>query len=232
MVGVYPQIVDVARASRAFLARVVRHLVGEMGIRQFLDIGTGLPTADNTHEVAQRVAPESRIVYIDNDPMVLAHARALLVGTPEGATTYIDADARNPEKILTAAAETLDFTQPIALVLLGVMGNVADTGEAYAIVSRLVTPRTELGAPRPPSRVPVPPTVRHRRWWAPWAGRHMTSSAGDACSGDGEHMYGEHMYGIPLPGRPVGAPSGCDVCSPVRPTVRHRRWWAPWAGCQ
>jgi hypothetical protein len=138
LLDVYPEIVEVARASRAFLGRAVRHLAGEAGIRQFLDVGTGLPTADNTHEVAQRVAPEARVVYVDNDPLVLVHARALLTGTPEGAISYIDADVRDPDKILAAAAETLDFTLPVALMLLGVMGNVADTDEAYAIVKRLV----------------------------------------------------------------------------------------------
>jgi hypothetical protein len=132
----YPEIVRYARESRAFLGRAVRFLAGEAGIRQFLDVGTGLPTADNTHEVAQRVAPESRIVYVDNDPLVLVHARALLTGTPEGVTAYIDADVREPEKIL-AAAETLDFNRPIALMLLGIMGSVADLDEAYTIVRRL-----------------------------------------------------------------------------------------------
>lgn len=136
--AIFPDIVDVARASRSFLTRSVQFLVGEAGIRQFLDIGTGLPTADNTHEVAQRVAPESRIVYVDNDLLVLAHARALLVSTPEGATDYIDADLRDPDKILQAAARTLDFTQPIALILSGILGHITDDDEAYAIVSRLL----------------------------------------------------------------------------------------------
>src|SRR6202021_996142 len=99
-IAVLPEIVDIARASREFLARVVRYLTAEAGIRQFLDIGTGLPTADNTHEVARRVAPESGVVYVDNDPLVLTHARALLVGSPEGATDYIDADARDVDTIL------------------------------------------------------------------------------------------------------------------------------------
>jgi hypothetical protein len=134
----YPAIIENARACRAFLVRVVRYLVMEGNIRQFLDIGTGLPIMDNTHEVAQRLARESRVVYVDNDPMVLAHARALLVSTPEGATDYIDADVRDPDQILAASAGTLDFTRPIAILLLGIMGNVADTEEAYAIVGRLV----------------------------------------------------------------------------------------------
>ena len=103
----FPGIVGVARGQRGFLTRAVRHLAGEAGIRQFLDIGTGLPTADNTHEVAQRVAPDARIVYVDNDPLVLVHARALLTSAPEGVTSYIEADLRDPGKILDAAADPL-----------------------------------------------------------------------------------------------------------------------------
>ena len=136
--AVYPAIVDVARESRAFLGRAVRHLAGDVGVRQFLDIGTGLPTADNTHEVAQRVDPTSRIVYVDYDPLVLVHARALLVSTPEGATDYVDADVRDPEKVLVEAARILDFDQPIALMLLGVLGNVLDDDQAYSIMDRLL----------------------------------------------------------------------------------------------
>jgi O-methyltransferase involved in polyketide biosynthesis len=133
-----PDIVDMAVAQRAFLARVVSFLVGEAGIRQFLDIGTGLPTADNTHQVAQRIAPESRIVYVDNDPLVLAHARALLRGSPEGATAYLDADLRDPDKILDDAAQTLDFTKPVAITLLGIVHHVTDEAQAHAIVRRLL----------------------------------------------------------------------------------------------
>ena len=134
----FPEIVENARASRAFLARAVRYLAGEAGIRQFLDIGTGLPTANNTHQIAQAVAPECRIVYVDNDPVVLAHARALLTGTPEGATDYLDADLRDPDRILQEAARTLDFTQPIAIMLMGILGHIADDDEAQSIVKRLV----------------------------------------------------------------------------------------------
>jgi hypothetical protein len=133
-----PSIVAQARADRAFLGRAIRYLTGEAGIRQFLDIGTGLPTADNTHEVAQRVAPQSRIVYADNDPLVLVHARALLTSTPEGMCDYIDGDLREPGKILAQAARTLDFAQPVALMLLGILHHIADTAEAYSIVRRLV----------------------------------------------------------------------------------------------
>jgi len=135
---IFPDIVSVARASRAFIARSVRYLAGEAGIRQFLDIGTGLPSADNTHEVAQRVAPDSCIVYVDNDPLVLAHARALLTSTPEGACQYIDADLREPDTIVHAAAQTLDFGQPVALMLNGILGHITDDAEAYAIVNRLL----------------------------------------------------------------------------------------------
>jgi hypothetical protein len=136
--AVFPAIVENARASRAFLARAVRYLTGEAGIRQFLDIGTGLPTANNTHELAQQVAPESRVVYVDNDPIVLAHARALLTSSPEGATDYIDADARETDKILQEAARTLDFAQPVALVMLGLLGNIPDYDQARSIVKRLL----------------------------------------------------------------------------------------------
>ncbi len=134
----FPAIVENARAARAFLARAVRYLTGEAGIRQFLDIGTGLPTANNTHQVAQAVAPECRVVYVDNDPMVLVHARALLTSTPEGVTDYIDADLRHPDRILREAARTLDFTQPIAIMLMGILGHIADDDEAQSIVKRLM----------------------------------------------------------------------------------------------
>jgi O-methyltransferase involved in polyketide biosynthesis len=134
----YPGIVGGARAARYFLARAVRHLAGEAGIRQFLDIGTGLPNVDNTHEIAQRVAPESRIVYVDNDPLVLVHARALLTSTPPGVTHYIDADLHEPDMIVREAAKTLDFDQPIALMLMGILGHIGDYDEARSIVRRLV----------------------------------------------------------------------------------------------
>ena len=133
---IFPGITVVARTSRGFLTRAVNYLAKEAGIRQFLDIGTGLPTADNTHQVAQRVALESKIVYVDNDPLVLAHARALLTSQPEGAVDYLDADIRNPEAILDTAAGLLDFKQPIALMLMGIMGHFTDD-EAYPIVARL-----------------------------------------------------------------------------------------------
>jgi hypothetical protein len=135
----YPDISVVAGSSRAFLKRAVTFLAGEAGIRQFLDIGTGIPTAENTHQVAQAVAPESRIVYVDNDPMVLAHARALLIGTTEGATEYIDADLRNPAAIIEAAGgTTLDLSQPVGLILMNILGHVPDLDEAVSIVAALL----------------------------------------------------------------------------------------------
>ncbi|MGP4043037.1 SAM-dependent methyltransferase [Streptomyces sp. 2A115] len=137
---IFPGLVDVARTSRHFLGRAVRHLAGEQGIRQFLDVGTGLPTADNTHEVAQRVAPDARIVYVDNDPLVLTHARALLTSTPEGATAYLDADLYDPEAVLGAAAHTLDLSRPVALMILNTLGHVADHDQARDLVARLMSP--------------------------------------------------------------------------------------------
>jgi hypothetical protein len=134
----FPAIVENARASRAFLARAVRYLAGEAGIRQFLDIGTGLPTANNTHQVAQSVAPESRIVYVDNDPIVLVHARALLTSSPQGVTAYVDADLRDPDTILQQAGRTLDLSQPVAIMLMGILGHIADDDEAQSIVKRLL----------------------------------------------------------------------------------------------
>jgi S-adenosyl methyltransferase len=134
----YPNLVYSVRANRAFLARTVRFLVREAGIRQFLDIGTGIPTANNTHEVAQRIAPDSRIVYVDNDPVVLSHAQTLLTSTPEGACAYLDADLRDPDTILAGAAETLDFGQPVAVMLIAVMHFVSDDAQAGAIMRRLM----------------------------------------------------------------------------------------------
>ena len=135
----YPQLAEAVQSNRAFLARAVRYLTGEAAIRQFLDIGTGIPAANNTHQVAQHEAPDSRIVYVDNDPIVLAHARALLKSTPQGACDYIEADLRNPEAILAEAARTLDLGKPVALMLLAVLQFIADTENPYALVSRLLT---------------------------------------------------------------------------------------------
>ena len=136
--AIFPGQADVARHARAFLGRVVTYLAGEAGIVQFLDIGTGLPTVNNTHEVAQRVAPQARIVYVDNDPLVLAHARALLTSSPQGACDYIDADLHDPDTILAKAGRTLDFAQPIALIMLGILGHIPDQDGPEEIVARLV----------------------------------------------------------------------------------------------
>src|SRR5215469_16993503 len=134
----YPGIRISARASRALQSRVIEYLAGDAGVRQFLDVGTGLPTVDNTHEVAQRIAPECRIVYVDNDPLVLVHARALLTSSLEGASDYVDADLHDTARIMSEAARTLDFTKPIALILNGIMGHVEDDDEAHSCVRRLV----------------------------------------------------------------------------------------------
>ena len=134
----YPDIALSARANRAFLRRVVTYLVSQAGIRQFLDIGTGIPSANNTHEVAQAIAPESRIVYVDNDPVVLAHARALLTSTPSGATDYIDADLRRTEQILAGAAETLDFAQPVAVMLMAILQHLSDEDDPVGVVASLL----------------------------------------------------------------------------------------------
>ncbi|HEY8472336.1 MAG TPA: SAM-dependent methyltransferase [Natronosporangium sp.] len=136
----FPSIVALARASRAFQIRAVRYLAGEAGIRQFLDVGTGLPTANNTHEVAQAVAPESRIVYVESDPMVLAHARVLLISHPLGATAYVDADARDSETILREAQKTLDLSKPVALIMCGLLAHVPTYDDALGVLHRLLDP--------------------------------------------------------------------------------------------
>jgi hypothetical protein len=129
-----PQLAEDAQLSRAYLARAVRYLAGAAGIRQFLDVGTGLPTADNTHQVAQATAPDSRVVYVDSDPLVLAQARSLLTSTPEGATDYLDADLRDPGTILGEASRTLDLDRPVALMLMGILGHVESDDEAQLII--------------------------------------------------------------------------------------------------
>ena len=134
----YPDIVYSVRANRAFLARTVRYLAGEAGIRQFLDIGTGIPTANNTHEVAQDVAPGSNVVYVDNDPVVLTHARALLVSGMQGNTNYIDADLRDTGRILAEAALTLDFSRPVAIMLMAILQHIDEAEDPYAIVDSLL----------------------------------------------------------------------------------------------
>jgi O-methyltransferase involved in polyketide biosynthesis len=133
-----PSLPAIARSVRHFLIDIVHSLTVDYGIRQFLDIGTGLPTADNTHDVAQRAAPESRIVYADYDPVVLAHARALLTSSPEGETDYIEADLRETGTILSAAGRTLDFSKPVAILLLAVLHFIPDEDDPYAIVRTLM----------------------------------------------------------------------------------------------
>jgi hypothetical protein len=129
-----------ARENRAFLGRAVRYLAEEAGVRQFLDVGTGIPTAGNTHEVAQSVAPESRIVYVDNDPIVLAHARALMTSDPDGATAFIQADFREPDKILADPAlhSVLDLTRPVGLMLVALLHFFGEEENPRGIVSSLV----------------------------------------------------------------------------------------------
>lgn len=134
-----PSILRIAREGREFLKRSVRYLAGEVGIRQFLDVGAGLPTAENTHEVAQEVAPDARIVYVDNDPLILAHARALMTSTEEGATQYIHADMRDPAPLLAQASELLDFDEPVAILFMGVLGHLAKATEAQNLIRMLMS---------------------------------------------------------------------------------------------
>ena len=135
---VWPDMAFAMRANRAFLGRAVRYLAGEAGMRQFLDIGTGIPTSGNTHEIVQAIAPQSRVVYVDYDPVVLAHARALLVSRDEGATAYIDADLRDTDRILAEAAKLLDFSQPVAITLLAILHAIPDADDPHAIVAKLL----------------------------------------------------------------------------------------------
>ena len=138
--GAYPAIRTAAQEGRAFHNRTIRYLAGEAGIRQFLDIGTGLPAPGNTHEVAQAITPQARVVYVDNDPMVLAHARALMIGSPEGATNYIDADLNDPAAILGAPElqATLDLREPVAILLYAVLHFIRDDGHARKVVTDLL----------------------------------------------------------------------------------------------
>jgi hypothetical protein len=135
---VWPDMAFAMRANRAFLGRAVRYLAADAGMRQFLDIGTGIPTSGNTHEIVQAIAPQSRVVYVDYDPVVLAHARALLVSRDEGATAYIDADLRDTDRILAEAAGLLDFSQPVAITLLAILHAIPDADDPHAIVAKLV----------------------------------------------------------------------------------------------
>jgi hypothetical protein len=154
VIAANPNVLPGVRANRAFLGRAVRYLAGEAGVRQFLDLGTGLPTAENTHQVAQATAPDARIVYADNDPMVLTYARALLTSTPEGATAYLQADIRDTDKVLAGAAETLDFSKPVAVMALMILQYVPDQDDPWDIVRRVLDPLA------PGSYLTVSDTVR------------------------------------------------------------------------
>jgi hypothetical protein len=134
----FPDMAFTVRANREFLGRAVRYLAGEAGVRQFLDIGTGIPAAGNTHQVAQAIAPESRVVYVDYDPIVLAHARALLTSSDAGATDYIDADLRDTGAILEQAGQLLDFTKPVAVTMLAILHSIPDSDDPHAIVARVM----------------------------------------------------------------------------------------------
>ena len=153
-----PSVTAGVRSNRAFLGRAVHYLVAEAGVRQFLDIGTGIPAANNTHEVAQRADPSARVVYVDNDPIVLTHARALLASDPAGMTDYIDADLRDTGAILAAAARTLDFARPIALMLIGVLHCIPDEdypGEIVATLMRAMVPGSYLALSHPAADIHV-----------------------------------------------------------------------------
>jgi hypothetical protein len=166
VIAAYPGIVQSVRANRAFLARVVRFLAGEVGITQFLDIGTGIPAANNTHEVAQSVQPAARVVYVDYDPVVLSHARVLLTGTPPGSVDYVDADLREPGKILGAAARTLDFGRPVAIMLIAVMHLIVDADHPYEIVDQLkaaMTPGSYLALSQVASDIETEQVAEARR---------------------------------------------------------------------
>ena len=140
IVRAFPDVVRIARLQRHFLAGAVRYLASRAGIRQFLDIGTGLPVDENTHGFAQQIAPQSRTVYVDNDAIVLVHARALLRSAPGGAIDYVEADVRDTKEILSQAGRTLDLGQPVAVIMLGILGQIPDTADPGAIVARLLDP--------------------------------------------------------------------------------------------
>ncbi|MEW2098008.1 SAM-dependent methyltransferase [Streptomyces sp. NPDC012485] len=173
-----PTIVPSVRANRAFLGRAVRHLT-TTGIRQFLDIGTGIPAADNTHEVAQRAAPESRVVYVDNDPIVLTHARALLVSGPDGQTDYVQADARDVDTILGEAARTLDLDRPVGLMLVAVLQYVKDSEDPWDITRRLLdrlAPGSHLVLSHPAADVTAPEVAESMRIYNERAASHASAT--------------------------------------------------------
>ncbi len=211
-IDAYPAIRVSARANRAFLIRAVSYLAGERGIRQFLDIGAGLPAWPNTHEVAQSIAPQSRIVYVDNDPMVLSHARALLSSTSQGVTAYVDADLRDTATVLTQAAEALDFTRPVAILLLAVLDHIPDLDQARRIVARLL-------AAVPPGSFLV-----------------ISHTASDIDPGETAEMIGrlnEHLAEGNYVGRPRDVVAQFfDGLDPVAPGVVKVTQWHPRSGLE
>ncbi|MFJ4915290.1 SAM-dependent methyltransferase [Streptomyces sp. NPDC088726] len=173
-----PTIVPSVRANRAFLGRAVRHLT-DLGIRQFLDIGTGIPAAANTHEVAQQSAPESRVVYVDNDPIVLTHARALLVSGPQGQTDYVQADVRDVDAILEAAARNLDLDQPVGLMLVAILQYIKDTEDPWDITRRLLdrlAPGSQLVLSHPAADVTAPEVAESMRIYNERAASHASAT--------------------------------------------------------
>jgi trans-aconitate methyltransferase len=167
MIAALPNVVTSSRMNRAFLARAVRFLAAECGVRQFLDIGTGIPSPGNTHEAAQQIAPQARVVYIDNDPIVLAHARAQLTSTPEGAVSHLDADLRQPDDIVRAAAAMLDFHRPIALMMLLVLHMIPSAAKPDQIVARLtgaLPGGSYLALSHPASDIQPEAMARMTRW--------------------------------------------------------------------
>lgn len=212
-VAAYPNILPGVRANRAFLRRAVQYLAGEQGIRQFLDVGTGLPTNDNTHQIAQEIAPESRIVYVDNDPIVLSHARALLTSTSEGSTQYIDADARDTGTILREAAHLLDFSQPVAVMALLILQYIPDSDDPRQVVS------TIMNAVPPGSYLTVTDTTRDihadqgaavtQRLNARMGSTRLTMRTREEIAGyfDGLNLVDPGLVSLPH-WRPVGEPAG------------------------
>jgi S-adenosyl methyltransferase len=167
LVAAAPVIGVAAPASRAFLRRAVRYLVGEAEIMQFLDIGTGMPTAGNTHEIAQSLAPSCRVVYVDNDPVVISHVRTLATTFPDGDTSYIDADARDPATILVQASKTLDLTQPVAVMMIDLLNFIEDDQTAGSVVAALmaaVAPGSHLALMHPASDLDPALLEAERRW--------------------------------------------------------------------
>ena len=173
-----PDLLPNVQANRRFLGRAVKHLAGAEGIWQFLDIGTGIPTMDNTHEVAQRASPAARVVYVDNDPAVLAHAHALLTSTPEGTTAFVQADLRGPQQILAQAAGTLDFAEPVAVMMLGILYLIEDTEDPYGIVTQIMAataPGSWLVISHPASDVHGEAAARGARRYAKATGLSQTN---------------------------------------------------------